>query len=179
MWALLSNRAAEQSFPADEGLCISRCPWNLGYVSCTLVQEGSSSVFLGLGAELWIAGWCIPHKLTDQRLPTRGTEDKVRERNPEARLWGESLSLLSQRQAASGTSCCFFKWKLLSLATPPSKYLDLLRSIPDTEQTGLKTNRLNSESCPLLLIWPREVPSTLLSTKNMGHLEDSVNGRNT
>lgn len=97
----------------------------------TVWEEVSSSVFPGLGAQLWIAGWHIPYKLTDQRLPRRGTEDKVRERNPQASLWGESPSLLSQGQAAAGTSCCSFRWKPVSCH--PHQIPVLLRSVPDTE----------------------------------------------
>lgn len=97
----------------------------------TAGEESSASVFCGLGAQLSFAGWHISYKLTDQGLPRRRAEDKVRERNPQARLWGESLSLLSQRQAAAGTSCCSFKSKTLSPAFP--KHPELLRTIPDTE----------------------------------------------
>ena len=89
-----------------------------------------------------------PYKLTDQGLPRRGTEDKVRERNPQARLWGES-SLLSQRQAAAGTSCCSFELKPLSPATP-STYPVLLRFIPDTEETDLETNRFELHELPFI-----------------------------
>lgn len=84
MGALLSDHTAEQavaaygrSTQADSHGTVD--VW--GPILQTVREESFCPVFPGLGAQLWMAGWHIPYRMTGQVLPTR-TEDKVRERNP-------------------------------------------------------------------------------------------------
>lgn len=127
--------------PVDENLLQlpEKCRPALGSrgpVLQTVWEEGSSAVFHGLGAQFWVAGWQIPCRVTGQGLPTRGTEDKVKERNPRGPSVGKIPLPSVTKTGGSRHLLLFLQIKTL---LPPPRYPDLLRSIPGTE--FLETNR--------------------------------------
>lgn len=136
MWALLSDHTAEQAVAAYGGSTqadshgtvdvwgpILQTVWEESSVLFFLVLENNSGWLGGISPTEWQARGCQQEEL----------RTKWRKEIPEAHLWGESLSLLSQRQAAAGTSCCSFKSNLSLLPPPSPTYPSFLRPMPDTK----------------------------------------------